>query len=82
MTTVSPIQVRSRVNGPKGRKWMVLKVNGRAKMDDPSKSGRSIMIVDGLLSQSSLIHDRLVSVVWTVQFHAHGSSTLTQDRPL
>ena len=30
---------------------------------------------------SSLIHDRSVSVVWTVQFN-HGSFTLIQDRPL
>ena len=114
------------VDGPKGWKWTVLKMNGRANLDGPSKSrrswvkldghssqsGRSMTIVNGLLSQSgrswvkvdghwtksewslginrsvevdgsgplsqtvhfksfgpsSLIHDRPVSVVWTVHF--------------
>ena len=32
--------------------------------------------------QSSLIYDRLLSVVWTVQLKPHGLSTLTKDRLL
>ena len=44
--------VWSKVDGPKGWKWTVLKVDGRAKVDGLSKSGRSWAKPDGHLSQS------------------------------
>ena len=40
------------MDGPKGLKWTVLKVDDRSKADAPSKSGRSWAKPDGDLSQS------------------------------
>ena len=61
-----------------GPKWTILKVNGRAKVDGAFKSGRSLVKLDGHLSQSGrsrTIVDSLLSQSGRPWIKVDGHST-------